>query len=95
MAYALPRIDLSVNGTKTIIEPGTAMTAFAMLDMPAGAAFDVKIGDGPWFTVRNVFAFDLCGNDGFRGLYCRNAIAQPGTIVEFLVSFADGVRMAG
>lgn len=93
MAYKVRNLDLSAitpaDQQNTLTEPGLRISEFFILDMPAGAAFSLKVGQGnPFIPVSRPFTMEPTGNDEANsGLYWRNDVAQAGVIVPVVIVF--------
>lgn len=91
MSYEVRKIDLSaiVSADQTIVPPSKRISELFILDMPAGAAFNLKVGSGnPLIPVTRPFTMEPTGEDeANNGLYWTNDVAQAGVFVSLIIVY--------
>lgn len=91
MAYNVESLDLAAataNQTtgNQLMGRGERFSEVVALNVPEGNSFQLRYGTNPWFTVPRAFTSKPRGSDGNEGLYWRNVAAQPGVVVELIVT---------
>ena len=91
MAYNVENLDLSaVTPNQTtgvqLMGRGERFSEVVALAVPEGNSFQFRYGTNPWFTVPRPFTSKPRGADGTEGLFWRNTVAQPGVVVEVIIT---------
>lgn len=97
MAYNVEVLNLSAVTDATRAESGVELfgrgerfSEVVVLAIPEGNKFELRYGTNPWFEVPRAFTSQPKGDDGNAGLYWRNKTAQPGVIVQMIVTRGSG-----
>lgn len=96
--YEVKKIDLSVvkSSDQTLVSASRRITEFFVLDMPAGAAFLLKVGNNADFIpITRPFTMEPTDEqESNNGLYWQNELAQAGVIITIVVVFGSaGVQL--
>lgn len=97
MSYKIIPLDLTVASSDPaqIVPQNQAITEIVLLKMPAGASFQLAIGDGPMIEIEGPISFQPTGvEETTRGLYWQNPVAQPGVVLSLLVAFGASTGAA-
>lgn len=91
--YEVRTIDLTnIFAETTIVQPQRRIAEVFVNDVPTGASFKMRVGDGnPQMTVSRPFAMEPKGDDeANRGLMIENVAAQAGSKVEIVIVYGSG-----
>lgn len=83
--YSVYAVDLSaVKADPTVLVPqGMNVGELILFIMPANAQIELSIGTQDFFLVNAPFMMEPTGHD--EGIYYRNLVGQPATVLQFVV----------
>jgi hypothetical protein len=95
--YRVKTLDLSVatpNDGVAIVAPGQTISEIAVLYMPVGNQFQLKLGtdNTDFFTIQREFSMEPASiREKGSGIFFRNLVPQAGVTVELILVFGDAL----
>ena len=91
MSYDVKKVDLTnvQSADQMLIPPGKRFSELAILDVPAGGQFWIKLGQSnPLIPITRGVTFEPSADDeNNNGVYWQNDAAQAGTLVYITIAY--------